>query len=88
MMKSIVKKATSLITFDLPLEKAYIASQFASIHQKYQAHNPTWSTTATRQKLVAQYWYTHVIRNFALMYGLPVALTLIISGGYTQFPSI
>ena len=86
MKQSIVKKASSFISFDLPLEKAHIASQFASFHIKSQEHSPEWSTTATRQKLIAEYWYTHVIGHFAVLFALPALVIIAISGGFTQLP--
>lgn len=86
MMKSIVKKANSFITFDLPLEKAHIASQFASFHRKSQLHSPEWSTIATRQKLIAEYWYTYVIGHFAMLVALPALVLIVVSGGFTQLP--
>ncbi|OQP63324.1 hypothetical protein A3860_25895 [Niastella vici] len=86
MMKSIVKKANSFISFDLPLEKAYIAKQFASFHKKSMEHSPEWSTTATRQKLIAEYWYTHVIVHFAVLFALPALVIIMISGGFTHLP--
>lgn len=85
-MKSIVKKANSFISFDLPLEKAHISTQFASFHQKSQAHSPAWSTTATRQKLIAEYWYTYVIGHFAVLFALPALVITVIAGGLTQLP--
>ena len=86
MMKSIVKKAHSFISFDLPLEKAYIAAQFTNFHKKYQEHSPEWSTTATRQKLVAEYWYTHVVSHFAVLFAVPALVITVVSGGFSQLP--
>lgn len=86
MKKSLVKKANSFISFDLPLEKAHIATQFASFHQKSQGHSPGWSTAATRQKLIAEYWYTYVIGHFAVLFALPMLVIMLVSGNLTQLP--
>lgn len=86
MMKSLVKKANSFISFDLPLERAHIATQFASFHRKSQIHSPEWSTTATRQKLIAEYWYTYVIGHFAVLFALPALVIILVLGGFTQLP--
>lgn len=86
MMKSIVKNANSFISFDLPLEKAHIAAQFSSIHKKSQIHSPEWSTTATRQKLIAEYWYTYVLSHFAVLFALPALVIIMVSGGFAQLP--
>lgn len=71
-MKDLVKRAKSFITFDFPLQTAYISTQFANTHKKLQTEIPEWSTTATRQKLISNYWFTYVAGHFALMFGLPV----------------
>ena len=71
-MKDLVKRAKSFITFDFPLQTAYISTQFASTHKKLQAEIPGWSTTATRQKLISNYWFIYVAGHFAIMFGLPV----------------
>ena len=33
---------------------------------------PEWSTEATRQKLISQYWFSYVTLHFAVMIGLPI----------------
>jgi len=86
MIESIVKKAHSFISFDLPLEKAHIAAQFTNFHKKSQEHSPEWSTTATRQKLIAEYWYTHVIGHFAVLFAVPALVIMVVSGGFSQIP--
>ena len=54
-MKDLMKKMKSFITFDFPLQPAYISAQFVEEHRKIQVASPGWSTTATRQKLIAKY---------------------------------
>jgi len=71
-MKELLKKAKSFMTFDYPLQIAYISTQFANTHRKLQTEIPGWSTTATRQKLISNYWFTYVPGHFAIMFGLPV----------------
>lgn len=91
MMQSLVKKVNSFITFDLPLEKAHITARFSKIHQKCQDDDPGWSTKATRQKLVAEYWYTHVVSHFAVLFALPALIIILLSGSFiplTQYLSI
>lgn len=85
-MKSLVKKAKSFISFDLPLEKAHIATQFVSIHQKHQEKTSGWSTAATRQILIADYWYTQVIGHFGILFALPALVIILVSGGFTHLP--
>jgi hypothetical protein len=71
-MKELVKRAKSFMTFDYPLQPAYISTQFANTHRKLQTEIPGWSTTATQQKIISTYWFTYVPGHFAIMFGLPV----------------
>jgi hypothetical protein len=77
-MKDLVKRAKSFITFDFPLQTAYISTQFANTHKKLQTEIPGWSTTATRQKLISNYWFTYVAAHFSVMFGLPVLMVFFI----------
>src|SRR6266498_821982 len=79
-MKDLVKRAKSFITFDFPLQIAYISTQFDNTHKKFQAEIPVWSTTATRQKLISHYWFTHVAGHFSVMFGLPVLMIFLVQG--------
>lgn len=79
-MKDLVKRAKSFITFDFPLQAAYISTQFTNTHKKLQTQIPGWSTTATRQKLISHYWFTYVTGHFAVMFGLPVLVVFLWHG--------
>jgi|ERR1035437_4977938 hypothetical protein len=79
-MKDLVKRAKSFITFDFPLQTAYISAQFDNTHRKLQTEIPGWSTTATRQKLISNYWFTYVAGHFSIMFGLPVLMIFLIQG--------
>ena len=82
-MKDLVKRAKSFITFDFPLQTAYISTQFANTQKKLQTEIPGWSTTATRQKLISDYWFTYVAGHFAVMFGLPL-LVIFLWHGFAQ----
>src|SRR5450759_1102588 len=79
-MKDLVKMAKSFITFDFPLQTAYISTQFSNTHRKLQTEIPGWSTTATRQKLISHYWFTYVAGHFSIMFGLPVLMAFLMQG--------
>lgn len=83
-MKDLVKKVKSFITFDFPLQTAHIHEQFAATHQKLQTEIPGWSTTATRQKLISNYWFTNVAGHFALLFGLPALMVFLLPGSFEQ----
>jgi len=64
-MKDIVSKVKSFVTFELPVQPAYVHAKFASLHKRYQTEDPQWSTAATRQKLISSYWLRLVPLHFA-----------------------
>ncbi|MES1224753.1 MAG: hypothetical protein ABUT20_55190, partial [Bacteroidota bacterium] len=77
MMKDFVKNVKSFVTFDLPLQTDYISAQFINTHIKFQAEMPGWSTAATRQKLIFNYWFTNVTAHFSAVFGLPALLVFL-----------
>ena len=83
-MKDIVKRAKSFMTFDYPLQLAYISTQFANTHNKLQTETPGWSTAATRQKLISDYWFNYVATHFAIMFGLPAIVVLLVNCSFEQ----
>lgn len=82
-MQDFVKKVKSFIVFDFPLQASYISTQFNCTHRKLQSETPEWSTTATRQKLISQYWFTYVAGHFAFLLGVP-ALVIFLLYGFKQ----
>lgn len=83
-MKDLVKKVKSFITFDFPLQTAYISTQFTNTHIKLQIEIPGWSTTATRQKLISNYWFIYVAGHFAIMFGLPALIVFLLNGSFEK----
>jgi hypothetical protein len=81
-MKDTVKKLQSFITFEHPIHLDYITQQFSNTQQKFQKVVPEWSISATRQKLIADYWFIYVIRHFAIILGLPALLFYLIPGNF------
>ena len=59
-----------------PLQIANICGKFSSIQLKQEAEIPGWSATATRQKLISDYWFTHVAGHFSLMFGFSTVITI------------
>lgn len=84
-MKDLIQKVKSFITFDFPIQTAYINTRFAKTHQQLQLEVPQWSTTATRQQLISNYWFSHVIGHFAFLFGLPALIFFFVSGGFHDF---
>jgi hypothetical protein len=84
-MKDLMKKAKSFITFDFPLDRSYLSGRFATTHLLHQKEIPQWSTNATRQKVIATYWFVHVLSHFVFLFGLP-ALLLLLTSGHFELP--
>ena len=81
-MKDSVKKLRSFITFEYPLQIANISGQFSTLQLKQQTEMPGWSATATRQKLISDYWFIYVAGHFAMMFGLSTLVTIGTHGSF------
>jgi len=84
-MKDLMQKVMTFITFDFPVQATYINIKFAETHQKLQTEVPEWSSTATRQKLLFNYWSNHVAGHFTFLFGLPSLVFFFVSGGFHDF---
>jgi len=73
-MKDLMQKVKSFITFDFPLQATHISTNFAETHQKLQSEVHEWSTTATRQKMISTYRFTHVTAHFTFIPNYALAL--------------
>jgi hypothetical protein len=80
-MKDLVKRAKSFMTFDYPLQTAYISSQFAGKHEKFQKEITGWSTAATRQMLISEFWFRYVAHHFGIVFGIPALLFFLFYAG-------
>ncbi len=88
-MKDLMKKVGSFITFDFPLNRDYISEQFAATHVLDVKRIPQWSTNATRHKVIANYWFVHVLGHFVFLFSLTALLvyfTLLISTAFIYLP--
>jgi hypothetical protein len=81
-MKAAIKKLRTFLTFDAPLEMEHITSLFTSTHSQYQQLIPDWGHTSTRQKLIANYWFSDVVAHFAAMISLPVLFLWLITSHF------
>ncbi|MFL9483966.1 hypothetical protein ACI6Q2_14400 [Chitinophagaceae bacterium LWZ2-11] len=81
MMKERMQQVKSFILFDFPLDKNYLSTQFATTQAFCQKEIPEWSTVATRQKLIARYWFTHVPLHFIGLLCTSILLTSLLHSG-------
>ena len=78
-MREIIMRVVSFMTFEPQLQIAHINAEFTDTHHKLQWEFQYLSTAATRQRLIAKYWYNHVIRHYASFLALPLIYTFFIS---------
>ena len=77
-MKDFMSRAIAFLTFDTHLQAQQISLQFSQIHHKRLAEIDNWSTNATRQQLISNYWYTYVLGHFTILFSLSVGIILIL----------
>lgn len=77
-MKSIITGLNFLIAFDSAVQYAKLSRNFSRRHRENQVVIPGWSTKATRQQLVSDYWFVYVAVDFALIYGISTLITLLL----------
>jgi hypothetical protein len=56
------------LTFSSVTENVNIEKKFNDCHSGYKSRLIYWSTNATRRKLISEFWYTQVIKHFAVLY--------------------
>ncbi|GAA0548178.1 hypothetical protein [Chitinophaga japonensis] len=84
-MKQILMSLKTFFTFDRPLENTYIQQAFVTTHENYRKDYPGWSTSATRKKVIANYWIKHVLTHFGAFYLVSVLIALPFSTNFNQF---
>ena len=75
-MKDLVRRASSFLTFDLPLEPVHIGEQFTSTHSQYRRLYPDWGLQATRKKVISYYWFRQVLFHFGGVFCLAIILVV------------
>ena len=73
-MKDNVKMIRSFILFDLPLKVDVISTQFAATHDNYHKQYAHWSFTATRKKLISNFWLRLVLYHYLIILGLAAVI--------------
>jgi hypothetical protein len=76
-MKEMMRKVKSFITFDFPIQSDFISAQFASTHTNYQKQYKYWSLSATRRKVIADFWYRQVLIHHGTIITTATALALL-----------
>jgi hypothetical protein len=75
-MKKNLQRLASFATFDLPFNVSYNQLLLRTIHNKQLAAIPRWNIEGTRRKLIAHYWYRHVLYHFLSLFGIALFIVL------------
>lgn len=75
-MKKKLRRLASFATFDLPNNVGYNQLLLRTIHKERRATIPNWNIEGTRSKLIAHYWYRHVLYHFLSLLGIALLIIL------------
>ena len=84
-MNDLVKKVKSFILFDFPLQVDMISNQFATTHNSYQKQFAHWNFTATRKKLISNFWLRLVLYHYFLILGLATLIIVPLTQNWNSF---
>jgi hypothetical protein len=79
-MKEYFNKFRYFVTFESPLAFRNIQKAFERLHQQQSSLYPQWSSQATRQKMIATYWFYQVVPHFLMLLGLSAVIVGVLSG--------
>ena len=75
-MKEFVRRVKSFITFDFPLQPAYIKEAFTSMHAHYKEQFPNWDLEATRKKVISHFWFRGVLFHYSFILAFSTLLAM------------
>lgn len=74
--KKNLQRLASFATFDFPLNVGCNQLLLRTIHKEQIADIPRWNIEGTRRKLIAHYWYRHVLCHFLSLFGIALLIIL------------
>ncbi len=75
-MNKNLQRLASFATFDLPLNVGYNRLLLCTTQKEQIAAIPSWNIEGTRRKLIAHYWYRHVLYHFLSLFGIALLIIL------------
>ncbi|MBO9732608.1 MAG: hypothetical protein J7623_28455 [Chitinophaga sp.] len=69
-MRKNLRRLASFAIFDLPLNAGYIQLLLRNIQKQELRVVYNWNIEGTRRKLIAYYWYKHVLCHFLILFGI------------------
>ncbi|MEO5594008.1 MAG: hypothetical protein ABIR15_14485 [Chitinophagaceae bacterium] len=86
-MKDVVKKAAAFILFESPVDFQVIRLNFIGRQNFYKAQLPNWPFSATRKKLIVEFWFRRVSLHFFILLILASAVLLLLRRVSENFPA-
>ncbi len=84
-----MRKVKSFITFDFPIQNDFISRQFASTLTNYKEQYHHWSLSATRRKIIANFWYRHVLLHHVVIITTATTFALLFTNNWhSLLPSV
>jgi hypothetical protein len=80
-MKETLCRMKSFLIFDSPLRNDYIRELFVKTHANYQKDSPHWSLSASRKKVIAEFWFGKVLIHFLVILTIGILVAAIPFGG-------
>lgn len=75
-MEKTLQRLASFATFDLPLSVGYNQLLLRTIHKEQVSVNRSWNIEGTRRRLIAHYWYRHVLYHFLSLFYISLLIIL------------
>ena len=84
-MNDLVRRVKSFIVFDFPLQISVISNQFASTHESYQKKFTHWNFTATRKKIISNFWFRLVLCHYFIILGFAALIIFPLTKNWNGF---
>lgn len=82
MMKKILRRVNAFATFEWQLNYRYLRQEFLQKHNQWREQYSSWSTKATRHKVVATYWRRKVPLHFLFLFGCALLINFFIHSSH------
>jgi len=88
-MRETLCRVKSFLIFDSPLRNDYVRELFAKTHANYQKASSQWSLSATRKKVIAEFWFGKVLIHFLVILTISILADMPFGENWhPQLPSI
>ena len=74
-----LRRLTSFLTFDLPVNYHHLYYCFRQTHEGQRITYASWPAAATRRRLICDYW-SNALLHYLLVFGLSATFALLYNG--------